>query len=115
VRRIVVIRDSPKDGESTPKCIARAIGARKSPGRACALPRGQVLDRDSMAVAATRLRSRRVRVADLTRYFCDPRHCYPVIGGALVHKDRTHLTAVFAATLGPFLSRELRGMLGPPS
>ena len=67
-----------------------------------------------MAEAARRLHSSRVRVADLTKYFCDPERCFPVIGGALVHKDRTHLTAVFTATLGPFLAREVRGMLGPP-
>ena len=44
---------------------------------------------------------------DLTRYMCGPQECYPVIGGALVHKDTHHLTQVFATTLGPFLLRRL--------
>ncbi len=42
---------------------------------------------------------------DLTRQFCDARWCYPVIGGALVHKDADHLTQVFGRTLGPFMDR----------
>jgi hypothetical protein len=47
----------------------------------------------------------RVQAVDLTRLFCDERSCYPVIGGALVVRDNTHLTGVFSATLGPFLLR----------
>ena len=42
---------------------------------------------------------------DLTAQFCDARLCYPVIGGALVHKDTDHLTQVFSRTLGPFVLR----------
>jgi hypothetical protein len=49
-----------------------------------------------------------VRVADLTHYFCDTR-CYPVIGGALVHKDIDHITAVYSTTLGPYLLRQVHG------
>jgi hypothetical protein len=44
-------------------------------------------------------------VVDLTPLMCSRRRCFPVVGGALVHKDTTHLTEVFAATLGPFLLR----------
>jgi hypothetical protein len=68
-----------------------------------------VLHRDPAVAAARRLRSSRLRVADLTHYFCSTRRCWPVIGGALVYKDLTHITAVFAATLGPFLLRKLGG------
>jgi hypothetical protein len=52
-----------------------------------------------------RLRSPRVRVLDLTPFFCDPRLCYPVIGGVLVYKDTTHLTGLYARTLAPYLAR----------
>ncbi len=44
---------------------------------------------------------------DLTRDFCDSRLCFPVIGGALVSKDATHLTSVCGRTLGPYLLRAL--------
>jgi hypothetical protein len=86
-------------------CIVRAVGARRAPGPACAIPRGRALDRDPEAVAAVSLRSPRVRLADLTPFMCGARACLPVVGGALVLKDENHLTATFAATLGPYLLR----------
>jgi hypothetical protein len=44
-----------------------------------------------------------VQSIDMTRFFCDKRRCYSVIGGALVYKNIDHLTDVYATTLGPFL------------
>ena len=44
-----------------------------------------------------------LRVIDLTRYMCSARRCYAVVGNALVHKDKGHLTQVYATTLGPYL------------
>jgi peptidoglycan/LPS O-acetylase OafA/YrhL len=113
VKRIVVIRDTPKDRPTTHDCVQRAMAKDRSAGTACAVPRGQAMVRDAQAVAATRLRSSRVRSVDFTRFFCDGRRCFPVIGGALVHKDDHHLTEVFATTLGPYLQREIE-RLGPP-
>jgi hypothetical protein len=105
VQHIVVIRDTPKARGDTDTCIERAMAARRRPGVACAVSRRRALDRDPAAVAAARLRSPRVQTVDLTRVFCDRRVCFPVIGGALVLKDPTHITAVFMATLGPILLR----------
>jgi hypothetical protein len=51
----------------------------------------------------------RVRAIDLTRFFCGPRRCFPVIGGAYVYKDLDHMNAVFSLSLGPFVLRALRG------
>jgi hypothetical protein len=105
VERIVVIRDTPKSETATHACIERAIDRRRRAGTACALPRRVAVEADPAAVAATRMRSSRVRVVDLNRFICDRRLCYPVVGGALVYKDQHHLTAVFATTLGPYLLR----------
>jgi hypothetical protein len=52
-------------------------------------------------------RPRRVDLIDLTHFMCSRTRCFPVVGGALVHKDVTHLTRVFARTLGPYLLRRL--------
>ena len=101
VRHIIVIRDPPQRGRDATDCIERAIARRRRAGLACAVPRDRVLADDPAVAAAARLRSRRVRVVDLTRLMCSARLCYPVVGGALVHKDRHHLTAVFARTMGP--------------
>lgn len=107
VQHIVVIRDDPKDLPRTRVCIQRAVNAGDPTAGMCAVPRGAALDPDAAVVAAHRLGPQRAQVVDLTRYFCDIRHCFPVIGGALVHKDLHHMTAVFATTLGPFLLKDV--------
>jgi peptidoglycan/LPS O-acetylase OafA/YrhL len=107
VKHVIVIRDTPKVHGNTDTCIERAMARHQQAGRACAVPRRVSLDRDPATVAAARLRSSRVQVADMTRFFCDRSRCFPVVGGALVFKDSTHLTSVYAATLGPYLSRRV--------
>ena len=89
----------------TPACSRRSrpTGA---PGAACAQPRSDALDRDA-AVSAAQRHPPRVRYVNLTRYFCDSSTCFPVIGGALVYKDATHITSVYGRTLGPYLLRAL--------
>lgn len=110
VRRIVVIRDTPSRPQATRACVLSAIARKLRAGRACAMPRSLTLHADPAATAARRTRSRRIALVDLTRFFCGPRSCYPVIGGALVHKDNTHLTAVFGATLAPYLRQRLNAL-----
>jgi hypothetical protein len=110
VRRIVVIRDTPKMVTDTPGCVMRAHAARSRPGPACARSRDAALTRDPLAVAAARARSRRIRLVNLTRYFCDPQVCFPVIGGVLVYKDNSHITRAYGATLGPFLLRRVAAL-----
>jgi hypothetical protein len=107
VRHLVVIRDGPKDGPATKTCIDRAIARHAPPGEACAVRRRVALDPDPALAAARLLPAGRVQVIDLTEAFCDSDLCYPVIGGVLVHKDEHHMTAVFGATLGPLLLREV--------
>ena len=83
------------------------MAARRPAGVACAVSRSSALDPDPAFTAARRSRARRVRAVDLTSIFCDRRYCYPVIGGALAFKDPTHMSGVFATTLGPVLLRRL--------
>ena len=107
VERIVVLRDTPRalpEG-ATLECVEEAMLARRPAGEVCALPRSRALPRDPAVVAAGSLP--RVRVIDLTRFFCDARRCFAVVGGALVHRDVSHVTATFATTLGPYLLRGL--------
>ena len=68
--------------------------------------------RDRAAIAARRRGSPRVHLIDLTPFMCSPRLCFPVIGGVLVYKDKTHMTPLFAATLGPFLLQRVDRLLG---
>ena len=111
VRHIVVIRDTPKAPLGTPQCIDRALAHNRSAGMACRMSRHAVMDPDAAVAAAARLGSPRVQVADLSDYFCGPRWCYPVIGGALVQKDWNHLSAVFMTSLGPYLLQQVRDLM----
>lgn len=111
VRRIIVLRDTPVNSENGPECVMRAVSRRQQPGPACALRRSRALRRDPAAVAARLAASSRVRVLDMTRFICSTRLCFPVVGGVLVHKDNTHITNVFATTLGPFVLRRIDGLL----
>ncbi|HYB23785.1 MAG TPA: SGNH hydrolase domain-containing protein [Solirubrobacteraceae bacterium] len=103
VAHIIVIRDTPKMLADTNACVAVAVSARRPPGSACAVARSAVLDPDPLVAAARRLHSPRVQVIDMTHFFCGARLCYPVIGGALVLRDVTHMTSVYSTTLGPYL------------
>ncbi|MEJ7797122.1 MAG: SGNH hydrolase domain-containing protein [Solirubrobacteraceae bacterium] len=110
VKRVVVIRDTPRSGSGTLTCVRRAMAKRRRPGSSCARPRKSALSRDPAVSAAHRLRARRFRTVDMTSFFCSRRQCFPVVGGALVYKDVTHLTDVFASSLGPYLLRKLRAL-----
>ncbi len=112
VKEIVVLRDTPVARDSTPACIERAIQRRRRAGETCALQRSRAIRRDAAAIAALRRGSPRVHLVDLTKLMCSPKLCYPVVGGVLVHKDVTHLTPLFASTLGPFLLRAVDRMYG---
>lgn len=104
IARIIVIRDVPFVTVPQLACVERAIARRLDAGTKCAAPRRRALHHDPDVVAARRLQSPRVGVVDLTHFFCSRRWCYPVVGGALAFRDdSSHITQVFARTLGPFL------------
>jgi hypothetical protein len=105
VTRIFVIRDPPYNRTATLACVERALAQRRPPGPACALKRSSSLRSDPAIEAAVRTPSPRLRTIDMTRFMCDRRRCYPVVGGVLVHKDHGHLTRAFSTTLGPYLLR----------
>ncbi|HEU4975367.1 MAG TPA: SGNH hydrolase domain-containing protein [Baekduia sp.] len=111
IRHIVVIRDTPRTTHNSMSCVARAVRRHVPPGPACAVPRSFAALVDPATVAAHRWGSRRVDVVDMTPFFCSSRMCLPVIGGVLVHKDTTHLTQVFARTLGPYLQRAVEAAM----
>ncbi|MDP1848792.1 MAG: SGNH hydrolase domain-containing protein [Solirubrobacteraceae bacterium] len=112
VREIIVLRDTPVRGDETSLCVDRAMRRRQRVGQVCSFPRSRAVRRDPAAIAALRRGMRRVHLVDLTKFMCSPKLCYPVVGGVLVYKDQTHLTPLFASTLGPFLLRSVNRMYG---
>jgi hypothetical protein len=107
VRRVIVVRDIPTAAPGHLSCVAGALRERQPPASACTHPRSSAVRDDPLAAAARDLRSGSVRLIDLTDRFCDDERCFSVIGGALVHHDRTHMTTAFGASLAPFVVRAL--------
>ncbi|MDQ3677010.1 MAG: acyltransferase, partial [Actinomycetota bacterium] len=107
VKHIIVLRDNPlvKRQGKTAACVERAIRKKRRAGTACRISRRRALLPDPAVAAAQRLASPRVQVINLTRFLCDKKNCFPVIGGALVYKDLHHLTRVFSTTLAPYIAR----------
>jgi hypothetical protein len=110
VKHIIVIRDTPYVSSSTPDCIVAAHRQRADAGVACALPRQRALKRDHAAEATQVYKIPGVRLIDMTSFLCSDASCYPVVGGALTHKDEGHITLVFGETLGPYLLRKVRAL-----
>jgi len=93
--RVTVLRDTPTTaGRNDPQCLAVHVG---NP-RACANPRSSVLVDDDMMRAA-RAMAGKVNLVDLSDYFCDPRRCYAVIGGASIYYDYDHMSMQFSVSL----------------
>ncbi len=107
VKRVVVIRDTPKSRGDTLECVDQAIAAGDAAGRECRVPRSRALIPDPAAVAARTMRREGAQVVDMSRFLCGARTCAPVIGGVLVYKDVHHLTREYATTLGPYLQRKI--------
>lgn len=111
VTHTFVIRDTPYDRTHTGDCVETALHRGDDAGQVCAIPRRSALKTDPAALATRRTRDRRVHLIDMTPFFCSPDLCYPVVGGALVHKDLTHMSLTFGTTLGPYLLRAIDAAL----
>jgi hypothetical protein len=103
IHYVIVLRDTPRSSLDMFDCVARTEKAHQPTAGACAQPRDQVLAPDPFVDAAQQLGAPRFGVIDLTSFFCDPSQCYPVVGGALVYKDISHMTTAFGTSLGPYL------------
>jgi hypothetical protein len=110
VKHIVIIRDTPYVKTGTDDCIDAAMRKHQDAGEACALPRSASVKVDDAADAAVRYHIPGLRMLDMTSFMCDSSRCYPVVGGALTHKDIGHITAVFSDTMGPMLLRKIRAI-----
>jgi hypothetical protein len=107
VRGVYVVVDVPRVSFKTAGCV-QAVRARHAVSDgACAVPRDEQALPPDPAPGAVAKSGPRVHLIDLTPYFCDSAHCFPVIGGAYVYRDTNHMNTTFAATLGPYL---LQGM-----
>ncbi|HEY0346101.1 MAG TPA: SGNH hydrolase domain-containing protein [Solirubrobacteraceae bacterium] len=114
IRHIFVVRDTPVTSTAAAACVRRTFAHRQPSAALCARQRRKALHPDPAVAAARRTHSLRVHVIDMTPFFCDRTHCYPVVGGALVHKDTNHITAIFAKTLGHFMLQMVDDVIARP-
>jgi hypothetical protein len=103
VRRINVVVDIPRVSYKTAGCVAAVRRRHAVSAGACAVSRDEHALPPDPAPGAAAQSGPRVHLIDLTPYFCDSTHCFPVIGGAYVYRDTHHMNLVFAPTLGPYL------------
>ncbi|MBF4586720.1 MULTISPECIES: acyltransferase family protein [unclassified Curtobacterium] len=101
---VLALRDNPTARTDVVACVGQMSGPTTS---ACDSSRSFGLGLfDGSEQAAARMPGT-ARVIDLTQYYCTDTTCPAVIGGVLVHRDRTHLTNTFATTLAPYLGDEI--------
>ena len=102
---VVVTSDPPRTPLDVPGCVSEHLKQL----RRCAFARGRAAAR-AEAVSAVVRTVDGVRAIDLTDRLCLPDLCPSVIGDVLVYRNSGHLTASFAATLGPWLGERLPGV-----
>jgi peptidoglycan/LPS O-acetylase OafA/YrhL len=99
---VVVTTDPPRVPHDVPACVSEHLEEL----RRCAFARGRAAVR-AQAVSDVLREAGGVRVLDPTDQLCLAELCPSVIGDVLVYRNSGHLTASFAATLGPWLGRGL--------
>lgn len=107
--RLAVLMDSPRAGESMPRCLEQH---RDEPAE-CAYEKAEAMAKSGTPVLreAAAQDEAWARI-DLNHLVCPGEElCPPVIGEALVFFDTNHLTATFARTLAPQLGEELEALL----
>ena len=102
--QIIVLADPPLNGAVRDEnCVALNPA---DPG-ACAVDRSVAQPPDPLTEVARTTSVPGVKLVDLTRYFCDDRKCYAVVGNVAVYFDHDHLNLEFSRTLKPMLARAI--------
>jgi hypothetical protein len=73
----------------------------------CAVPREKADTPDPMVAAFEATDSPRIRLIDLTDYFCDEESCYGAVGGVAVYFDHDHLNREYSRMLAPMIGERL--------
>lgn len=97
--KVFVLRDTPASKFDPPDCIA---GHETEPER-CATDRKDAFAERGQTQAEAVKANPFATLIDLNPWICPSDPCQPVIGGVLVYRDRTHMTATYSRSLGPRL------------
>lgn len=106
--RVYVLRDVPTTGgRHVPECLQ----SNPDSPIECARPRVEAVVADAATRAIQRVGDDRIRLLDLTSFFCDETTCYSAIGGAVVYWDANHMSAQYSRSLAPYLLEQIGGGL----
>lgn len=99
--RIVVLVDPPLNGQVRAE---NCVTLNPADPMACAVDREKAQPPDPLTEAASTTKVPGVTTVDLTRYFCDERRCYAVVGNVAVYFDHDHLNLEFSRSLKPMIA-----------
>jgi peptidoglycan/LPS O-acetylase OafA/YrhL len=102
--QVVVLSDPPYNVDVRPADCPQLSAA--DPVR-CAVDRSVAAPEDPMVYAARAIHDPRLKLIDLTDYFCDPNRCYSVVGNVVVYYDVNHLNMEFSQLLAPMIEARL--------
>lgn len=104
---VVAIRDTPWMGRDIPNCV---FARRYGDAGACGKARGEVLDDAGLPAQLARLPAG-VAYVDMTDAVCEAGRCGVLREGMLIYRDRHHLSATYAAHIGPLLAERMEAAL----
>jgi len=99
--KVTVLADPPLGEVRPPDCMA----LHPDEPLKCAMDRSVAQPPDPLVEGAREIPD--AQVIDLTKYFCDERLCYSVVGKVTVYYDANHMNRDYARTLTPMLAAEL--------
>ncbi|MGW4466875.1 acyltransferase family protein [Micromonospora sp. NPDC004704] len=106
--RTVVLRDTPHLNVRVAECVS----ANRTRLTRCTAPRELAVTASAGPAQAEAVGGLSgVRLVDLTDAICPADRCAPVIGGVLVYRDSSHLTATYARSLTPRVGAALDTLL----
>lgn len=107
--RVVPIADNPapdkEKGKGSPGPVLTCVRAHPEDWSSCAYPRNDGRGTESLEDAARQVDG--AEVVNVNRWICPTEKCPAAIGGVLVYRQGTHLTATYVRSLAPALHRAL--------
>ncbi len=104
---VVAVLDNPRVKDTNTPCVERF--GKTDPDR-CATPREWALRKFDGSAEAVDLVDK-ASLIDMTDFYCGRKTCPAVIGGVMVNRDLSHLTATYVKTLAPYMGREVAAAL----
>lgn len=105
--KVVAIADTPNMDIDVPECAS----ANPETMTKCSADRAVALEYDGLVERAAAESASGATVANLNEFVCPGQACQPVIGGVMVYRDSTHLTATYSRSLAPALGKKLDAVI----